>query len=183
MPMRIGRPDERTIRNAFREARRTETGTMKELSPEEIAQNNPVTLRVGTDETISDRFAGRDSVSISEEGRMFQAAKALTQSDNAAEAEETGSVSGKTSMGINAAKLARKLSAARTQSQIRVVMAEIQSDLKECESGKAQGADVDEASVEAAERLLQEARQRMGQVENREPTPEEEMASALASLF
>ena len=62
-------------------------------------------------------------------------------------------------------------------------MAEIQSDLRECESGEAQGMDVDEASVEAAERLLQKARQRMGQAENREPTPEEEMASALASLF
>ena len=133
--------------------------------------------------------AGRDSVSISAEGRMFQAAKtpeakSLTQSDNAASgtgAEESESVGG--SVGINAVKLARKLAAAKTQSQIRAIMAEIQSDLRECESGKAQGMDVDEASVEAAERLLQEARQRMGQTENREPTPEEEMASALASLF
>ena len=99
------------------------------------------------------------------------------------EAEETESESVGGSVGINAAKLARKLAVAKTQSQIRAIMAEIQSDLRECESGKAQGMDVDEASVEAAERLLQEARQRMGQAENREPTPEEEMASALASLF
>ena len=99
------------------------------------------------------------------------------------EAEETESESVGGSVGINAAKLARKLAAAKTQSQIRAIMAEIQSDLKECESGAAQGMDVDEASVEAAERLLQEARQRMGQAESREPTPEEEMASALASLF
>lgn len=99
------------------------------------------------------------------------------------EAEETESESVGGSVGINAAKLARKLAAAKTQSQIRAIMAEIQSDLRECENGAAQGMDVDEASVEAAERLLQEARQRMGQAENREPTPEEEMASALASLF
>ena len=99
------------------------------------------------------------------------------------EAEETESESVGGSVGINAAKLARKLAAAKTQSQIRAIMAEIQSDLKECESGEAQGMDVDEASVEAAERLLQEARQRMGQAESREPTPEEEMASALASLL
>lgn len=99
------------------------------------------------------------------------------------EAEETESESVGGSVGINAAKLARKLAAAKTQSQIRAIMAEIQSDLRECESGKAQGMAVDEASVEAAERLLQEARQRMGQAESREPTPEEEMASMLASLF
>ena len=99
------------------------------------------------------------------------------------EAEETASESVGGSVGINAAKLARKLAAAKTHSQIRAIMAEIQSDLRECENGAAQGMDVDEASVEAAERLLQEARQRMGQAENREPMLEEEMASALASLF
>jgi len=87
------------------------------------------------------------------------------------------------SVGINAAKLARMLAAAKTQAQVRSVIAQIQSDLKECDAGKAQGLDVDEASVEAAERLLQEAQSRMGQVENREATPEEEMASALASLM
>ena len=121
----------------------------------------------------------------SEDMRLISAAeKSLTQNDNAAsEGEAEESVSGKTSIGINAAKLARKLAAAKTQSQIRAVMAEIQSDLQECESGKAQGADVDEASVQAAEQLLQEARQRIGQAENREPTPQEEMASTLASLL
>ena len=87
------------------------------------------------------------------------------------------------SVGINAAKLARMLAAAKTQAQVRSVITQIQSDLKECDAGKAQGLDVDEASVEAAERLLQEAQSRMGQVENREATPEEEMASALASLM
>ena len=99
------------------------------------------------------------------------------------EAEETERESVGGSVGINAAKLARKLAAAKTHSQIRAIMAEIQSDLRECENGAAQGMDVDEASIEAAERLLQEARQRMGQAENREPMLEEEMASALASLF
>ena len=117
---------------------------------------------------------------------MGAAAKSLEQNSlsvSETESEEAGSESVGGSVGINAAKLARKLAAAKTQSQIRAIMAEIQSDLRECESGKAQGMDVDEASVEAAERLLQEARQRMGQAENREPTPEEETASALASLF
>ena len=102
-----------------------------------------------------------------------------TENENNENEEESaeGAVS------INAAKLARKLAAAKTQSQVRAVMAEIQSDLKECENGKARGMDVDEAAVKAAERLLQEARQRMGRVEDRKPTPEEEMASNLADLF
>ena len=121
----------------------------------------------------------------SEDMRLISAAEKLSEipSQSATEAEETESESVGGSVGINAAKLARKLAAAKTQSQIRAIMAEIQSDLKECESGEAQGMDVDEASVEAAERLLQEARQRMGQAESREPTPEEEIASMLASLF
>ena len=117
----------------------------------------------------------------SDDMRTLSASEKSPASGEEAEAQESESVGG--SVGINAAKLARKLAAAKTQSQIRAIMAEIQSDLKECESGAARGMDVDEASVEAAERLLQEARQRMGQAERREPTPEEEMASALASLF
>ena len=55
--------------------------------------------------------------------------------------------------------------------------------MKECDNGEAQGMDVDEASVTAAEQVLQQAQQRMGQTENREATPEEKMASALASLM
>ena len=75
------------------------------------------------------------------------------------------------------------LAAAKTRAQVQAVLAKIQADLKECDAGREQGLDVDEASVEAAEHLLQEAKSRMGQAENREATPEEEMASALASLM
>ena len=86
-------------------------------------------------------------------------------------------------VGINAAKLARMLAAAKTRSQVQMVMSKIQADLKECESGKAQGMDVDEASVQAAEQLLQEAKARMGSAENREATPAEEMAFSLNGLM
>ena len=87
------------------------------------------------------------------------------------------------SVSINAAKLARMLAAAKTRSQVQAVIAKIKSDLKECDTGKAQGMDVDEASVEAAERLLQSAKSRLGSAEDREATPQEEMASALAGLM
>ena len=86
-------------------------------------------------------------------------------------------------VGINAGKLARMLAAAKTRSQVQAVMAKIQSDLSECEAGKNQGMDVDEESVKAAKQLLQEAKSKMGSAENREATPQEEMAAAIASLM
>lgn len=106
--------------------------------------------------------------------------------DDAEAGEEAGGsdmagVSG--CVGINAAKLARLLAAAKTRAQVQAVIAKIQADLDECEAGKAQGMDVDEASVEAAERLLQEAKFRLSSAEDREATPQEELASALASLM
>lgn len=86
-------------------------------------------------------------------------------------------------VGINAMKLARMLAAAKTRSQVQAVISKIKSDLKESDNGKAQGMDVDEASVKAAEQLLQTAKSRLGSAENREPTPQEEMASSLASVM
>lgn len=103
-----------------------------------------------------------------------------TKASEEAEGESTKSGG---CVGINAAKLARMLAAAKTRAQVQAVLAKIQADLKECDAGKEQGMDVDEASYSAAEQLLQQAQQQLGQAENREATPEEEMASALASLM
>lgn len=75
------------------------------------------------------------------------------------------------------------LAAAKTRSQVQSVIAKIEADLKECDAGEAQGLDVDGASVEAAERLLQEAKSCLGSTEDREAAPEEEMAFALNSLM
>lgn len=86
-------------------------------------------------------------------------------------------------VGINAGKLARMLAAAKTRGQVQAVMSKIQSDLSECEAGRNNGMDVDEDSVKAAEQLLQEAKARLGSAENREATPQEEMAAAIASLM
>ena len=111
--------------------------------------------------------------------------EALQKKDDAGSDEESGisAEQKKGRVGINAAKLASMLAAAKTRAQVQAVIAQIQSDLKECDAGKEQGLDVDEASVEAAKSVLQDAQSRMGQAENREATPEEEMASALASLM
>jgi len=123
-----------------------------------------------------------------EEMRWFSSAakslEALQKKDDTDD-EEAGGESSKSSgcVGINAQKLARMLAAAKTRPQVQAIIAQIQSDLRECDAGKEQGMDVDEASYSAAEQLLQQAQQQLGQAENREATPEEEMASALASLM
>ena len=121
---------------------------------------------------------------------LGSAAKALEATETAQASEKAGGGDEKDGqsgtsgcVGINAAKLARMLAAAKTRAQVQAVIAKIQADLQECEAGKEQGMDVDEASVQAAESLLQEAKSRLGSAENREATPEEEMAAALASLM
>ena len=106
--------------------------------------------------------------------------KVEEKTEEEAQGDQTGT-SGR--VGINAAKLARMLAAAKTRSQVQAVIAKIEADLRECDAGKAQGMDVDEASVRAAEQLLSEARSRLGSAESREATTAEEMASALASLM
>ncbi|MBR1664107.1 MAG: hypothetical protein IJ696_07260 [Ruminococcus sp.] len=106
-----------------------------------------------------------------------------TAGEQTEQQEETESEKVGTSMGINSGKLARMLAAAKTKSQIRSVIALIQSDIRECDSGKAQGAEVDEASYKAAQQLLEQAKSRMNTADDREPTPEEEMAQSIASLM
>ena len=107
-------------------------------------------------------------------------AEETEQSENSDEvtSEKTG-----TSMGINAGKLARMLAAAKTKAQVRAVIALIESDIKECDAGKAQGAEVDESSYKAAQRLLEQAKSDLNKADDREATPQEEMAQALASLM
>lgn len=97
--------------------------------------------------------------------------------------EEITSESVSQSIGINAGKLARKLAAAKTKAQVQMVIAEVQQDLAECEAGRENGAIVDENSVQAAQEVLNHANQRLNEVDDREATPEEEMAFSLAGLM
>ena len=134
----------------------------------------------GAEMNISEK-ENLDSIEISEEGRLALDQEKAAQEDATPGDEDSESRGGK--VGINAGKLARMLAAAKTRSQVQAVVAKIQADLNECDAGKEQGMDVDEASVQAAELLLQQAKSRMGSAENREATPEEELASALAGLM
>ncbi len=125
----------------------------------------------------------RDRLELSPEAELHETVSPDEEKnpDSSEDEAESEKVSG--SVGINAAKLARILAAAKTRSQVQAVMEMIMSDLRECDAGKEQGLEVDEESVKAAESLLEEARSRMNSAEDREPTPQEEMASALAALM
>ena len=101
--------------------------------------------------------------------------------ENTKDTEENRESTGK--VGINVGKLARKLAAAKTRSQVRAVIAEIKQDLQECEAGEKQGMDVDTASVQAAKQLLGTAKQSLGKAEDREPTPQEDAAFVLAGMM
>ncbi len=149
-------------------------------SADEPVSNTPERDRV---EFSTEGIAANEAEKTQDE--EIAVSEEFTENEETADSEddEIESESVGVSMGINAAKLARMLAAAKTRSQVQAVMEMIMSDLRECDAGKEKGYDVDEASVSAAESLLEEAKSRMSSAEDREPTPQEEMASALASLM
>ena len=143
--------------------------------------NKPVTQdRV---EFSAEGLAANEAENARDEETAVSEEEIAEEEAPATEDDEIGSEKVSGSVGINAAKLARMLAAAKTRSQVQAVMELIQSDLRECDAGKEQGLDVDEASVKAAKSLLEEAKSRMSSAEDREPTPQEEMMSAIASLM
>ena len=94
--------------------------------------------------------------------------------------EESETISGK--VGVNVGKTARKIAAAKTKTQLRAVMAEIAGDMQEVKAGIEKGW-CDESEMEKVNSLMAQAQNRMGQVEDREATPEEENMFAMASLM
>ena len=94
--------------------------------------------------------------------------------------EESTTVSG--SVAVNVGKTARKIAAARTKAQLRAILAEIKADMQEVKAGMNKGW-CDESELEKVNSLLTMAQNRMGKVEDREATPEEEMMFSLASLM
>ena len=94
--------------------------------------------------------------------------------------KETNTVS--TSVGVNAGKMARKIAAAKTKEQLRMVIAEIKNDMQVVKDALEKGW-CDEAEMDKVNMLMSMAQNRMGQVEDREATPEEENLFAMASLM
>ena len=129
-------------------------------------------------EHLGDRFKGLSIKWAEEEIKSEETSKAV-ENEEASE-EESETISGK--VGVNVAKTARKIAAAMTKTQLRAVIAEIEGDMQEVKAGIEKGW-CDESEMEKVNSLMAQAQNRMGQVEDREATPEEENMFALASLM
>ena len=135
-------------------------------------------------EVSSELVEEQEALTEQTEAEEAQSGQEEAEEAQSGQEKADGDQTGNSGMvGINAGKLARMLAAAKTRAQVQAVIAKIQADLNECEAGEKNGMDVDEASMKAAEQLLQQANSRMGSAENREATSEEKMAASLASLM
>lgn len=128
-------------------------------------------------EHFGDRFKGLNIKWLEEDTKSEETID--TEEDNSTE-EESETVSGK--VGVNVGKTARKIAAAKTKDQLMAVMAEIKGDMQEVKDGMEKGW-CDEAEMDKVKMLMAMAQNRMGQVEDREATPQEENMFALASLM
>ncbi|MBR1865408.1 MAG: hypothetical protein IJ801_02760 [Lachnospiraceae bacterium] len=99
------------------------------------------------------------------------------QQDKTEQSEEQ-----KGKVAVNEGKRLRQIAAAKTQAQIRAVMALLQGDLKDCEDGLENG-ECDQSEVDKVHALIAAAQKRMVEVSNKEATPEEEMAFSMAGLL
>ena len=158
---------------------------------------DPNTGLTGLAVTDENRNSYKHIISILESSReeMFELAKKEFLRDNgtlngdttkreseiAEDAEKESETIGG-SVGVNVGKTARKIAAAKTTSQLRAVIAEIKGDMQEVKAGIEKGW-CDESEMEKVNSLMAQAQNRMGQVEDREATPEEENMFAMASLM
>ena len=128
-------------------------------------------------EHFGDRFKGLNIMWLEEDTESEETTD--IEEDKPTE-KESETVSGK--VGVNVGKTARKIAAAKTKDQLMMVIAEIKGDMQEVKAGIEKGW-CDEAEMEKVNSLMAMAQNRMGQVEDREATPEEENMFALASLM
>ena len=129
-------------------------------------------------EHFGDRFKGFSVKWLEEDAKAEEMAE--TEDTETSSEEESETISGK--VGVNVGKTARKIAAAKTTSQLRAVIAEIKGDMQEVKAGIEKGW-CDESEMEKVNSLMAQAQNRMGQVEDREATPEEENMFAMASLM
>ena len=129
-------------------------------------------------EHFGDRFKGLHIRWLEEDTKSEEITETEEKEDTTEEESET--VSGK--VGVNVGKTARKIAAAKTKDQLMMVIAEIKGDMQEVKDGMEKGW-CDESEMDKVNSLMAMAQNRMGQVEDREATPQEENMFALASLM
>ena len=128
-------------------------------------------------EHFGDRFKGFHVKWSEEDAKAEETEESEIAEDAEKESETIGG-----SVGVNVGKTARKIAAAKTTSQLRAVIAEIKGDMQEVKAGIEKGW-CDESEMEKVNSLMAQAQNRMGQVEDREATPEEENMFAMDSLM
>ena len=126
-------------------------------------------------EHFGDRFKGFSVKWVETDATVEE----VEEKENTSEAESE-TVSGK--VGVNVGKTARKIAAAKTKSQLRAVIAEIEGDMQEVQAGIEKGW-CDATEMDKLNSLMSMAQNRMGQVEDRAATPEEERMFIMASLM
>jgi len=129
-------------------------------------------------EYFGERFKGLNIKWLEEESKSEETQEEEEVKDTSE--KESTTVSG--SVGVNVGKTARKIAAAKTTSQLQTVIAEIKGDMQEVKAGIEKGW-CDETEMDKVKMLMSMAQNKMGQVEDREATPEEENMFALASLM
>lgn len=112
--------------------------------------------------------------------KWLEESEETTDTEEIPTEKESETVSGK--VGVNVGKTARKIAAAKTKDQLMAVMAEIKGDMQEVKDGMEKGW-CDESEMDKVKMLMAMAQNRMGQVEDREATPQEENMFALALLM
>ena len=129
-------------------------------------------------EYFGERFIGFSVKWLEEDIRD----EGIVESGESESDSEKESESMSVSVGVNVGKTARKISAAKTREQLRMVISEIRNDMQVVKDGMEKGW-CDESEMAKVEMLMSMAQNRMGQVEGREATPEEENMFAMASLM
>ena len=129
-------------------------------------------------EHFGDRFKGFSVKWMEEDFKSEETTESEKIEDSSGGESETVS----NSIGVNVGKTARKIAAAKTVNQLRVVMDEIEGDMQEIKAGIEKGW-CDESEMAKLESLMSMAQNRMGEVEDREATPEEESMFIMASLM
>lgn len=134
-------------------------------------------LKQEFDDFVDSRFGAEAQAQNAKAAKAEETEESEIAEDAEKESETIGG-----SVGVNVGKTARKIAAAKTTSQLRAVIAEIKGDMQEVKAGIEKGW-CDESEMEKVNSLMAQAQNRMGQVEDREATPEEENMFAMASLM
>lgn len=129
-------------------------------------------------EHFGNRFKGLSVKWLEEETKSEEISEAV-ENEEASEVESE-TISGK--VGVNVGKTVRKIDAAKTKTQLQAVIAEIAGDMQEVKAGIEKGW-CDESELDKVNSLMSMAQSKMGQVEDREATSEEENMFAMASLM